>query len=440
MNKENIVIFGASGGGRLFFEKVNHHKEVVCYSDNNKELHGKEFLGLPVVAPEIIQSFDYDLIYIASLWADEIEAQLICQLNIPAEKIRRVPKSLQSRNKAYRPFEDSNTYALAKKSFLFVLDLLEEAGIPYFIDHGTLLGIVRDGDLMPWDDDIDISVPVSHRKAAIACLLENIESMPGHGSAYWRVETFRQSEEGDVGILAHLTPRDDSINKFSVTIWFIFFRNGNAEEFINIAPEHHFLSHDTIEYQGRRIRIPVEHQSYLECHYGDWRTPKKDISFNDINNYKKPEQYVRLKHYPYPTGTVGAARLAGRVITFGTFDLFHQGHINILSRARALGSGLIVGVSSDELSEAKKGFKPLFPLNERMAIIKALRDVDAIFVEESLECKRDYILKYGADILVMGDDWRGRFDDLSDICEVIYLPRTEDISTTAIKERMRHPL
>ena len=111
-----------------------------------------------------------------------------------------------------------------------------------------------------------------------------------------------------------------------------------------------------------------------------------------------------------------------RVITFGTFDLFHVGHLNILSRARKLGDRLIVGVSSDDMNEAKKGFRPLFSLAERMAIVSALRDVDEVFVEESLELKRDYILKYAADVLVMGEDWRGRFDNLRDICEVVYLP------------------
>lgn len=129
-----------------------------------------------------------------------------------------------------------------------------------------------------------------------------------------------------------------------------------------------------------------------------------------------------------------------RVITFGTFDLFHIGHLNILTRAAGLGGYLTVGVSSDELNEQKKGFRPLFPLRDRMAIVAALRVVDSVFVEESLEAKCEYVLSHRADILLMGDDWKGRFDDLHDLCEVVYLPRTEDISTTALKERMRFPV
>lgn len=127
-----------------------------------------------------------------------------------------------------------------------------------------------------------------------------------------------------------------------------------------------------------------------------------------------------------------------RVITFGTFDLFHVGHLNIIRRAAMLGEHLTVGVSSDELNRQKKGFSPLFPLKDRLAIIGSLKYVDEVFVEESLELKPEYVRRYRADILVMGADWKGRFDRLRDLCKVIYLPRTRDISTTALKERMLH--
>jgi choline-phosphate cytidylyltransferase len=126
-----------------------------------------------------------------------------------------------------------------------------------------------------------------------------------------------------------------------------------------------------------------------------------------------------------------------RVITFGTFDLFHLGHLSILERARELGDWLVVGVSTDELNRGKKGRPPVYSETERMRIVRALRVVDAVFPEESLERKRQYIRDYQADILVMGDDWTGRFDDLRDVCSVVYLPRTPSISTTATIERIR---
>lgn len=122
------------------------------------------------------------------------------------------------------------------------------------------------------------------------------------------------------------------------------------------------------------------------------------------------------------------------VITFGTFDIFHVGHLRLLQRARSLGSTLIVGVSSDSLNYQKKSRTPIYSELDRQEILKGLGCVDQVFLEESLELKRRYVEKYGASLLVMGEDWEGEFDDLSDLCKVIYLPRTHSISTTATIE------
>ncbi len=110
------------------------------------------------------------------------------------------------------------------------------------------------------------------------------------------------------------------------------------------------------------------------------------------------------------------------VITFGTFDVLHIGHLRILERAKAHGDRLVVGVSSDALNMSKKGRNPIFSETERTALIQALEVVDEVFIEESLELKADYVRQYGADVLVMGDDWAGRFDWIKEYCEVVYLP------------------
>lgn len=131
--------------------------------------------------------------------------------------------------------------------------------------------------------------------------------------------------------------------------------------------------------------------------------------------------------------------MAVTVITFGTFDILHVGHLRVIDRARALGDRLAVGVSSDALNLRKKGREPVFSQDERLQIIGALRSVDQVFLEESLEAKREYILAHDAQVLVMGDDWAGKFDEFGDICEVVYLPRTPSISTTAIIEKVAGP-
>jgi glycerol-3-phosphate cytidylyltransferase len=128
------------------------------------------------------------------------------------------------------------------------------------------------------------------------------------------------------------------------------------------------------------------------------------------------------------------------VITFGTFDVFHVGHLRVIQRAAALGDRLVVGVSADALNLRKKDRLPVFTEEERMEIVAALKPVDEVFLEESLEKKREYILTYDAQVLVMGDDWKGRFDEFNDVCRVEYLARTPAISTTALIEKIARPV
>ncbi|MBR5575281.1 MAG: glycerol-3-phosphate cytidylyltransferase [Alphaproteobacteria bacterium] len=124
-----------------------------------------------------------------------------------------------------------------------------------------------------------------------------------------------------------------------------------------------------------------------------------------------------------------------RIITYGTFDTFHWAHMNLLRRARELGDWLAVGLSTDEFN-ATKGKRSHFDYQERRRILSGVKYVDFIFPESTWEQKRDDILKYKIDVFVIGDDWQGKFDFLSDICQVVYLPRSPDISTSIIKGMM----
>lgn len=123
------------------------------------------------------------------------------------------------------------------------------------------------------------------------------------------------------------------------------------------------------------------------------------------------------------------------VITYGTFDLLHYGHIELLRRAKELADGgkLIVAVSTDEFN-AIKGKKSHMPFEKRSELVKALRYVDEIVPEENWDQKRIDVKKHKVDLFVMGDDWRGKFDELKALCEVVYLPRTEMISSTLLRD------
>ncbi|HAB9372950.1 TPA_asm: glycerol-3-phosphate cytidylyltransferase [Listeria monocytogenes] len=125
-----------------------------------------------------------------------------------------------------------------------------------------------------------------------------------------------------------------------------------------------------------------------------------------------------------------------KVITYGTFDLLHWGHIHLLKRAKALGDYLIVAISSDEFNRIKHK-EAYHSYEHRKLIIEAIRYVDEVIPENNWVQKRDDIEKYGIDVFVMGDDWEGEFDFLKDVCEVVYLPRTEGISTSQIKDELK---
>ena len=123
-----------------------------------------------------------------------------------------------------------------------------------------------------------------------------------------------------------------------------------------------------------------------------------------------------------------------RVITYGTFDLLHYGHINLLRRAKELGDYLVVVLSTDEFNWNEKQKKCYFSYEDRKKMLEAIRYVDLVVPEENWDQKRSDVQNYNIVIFVMGDDWKGKFDFLKDLCEVVYLPRTPDISTTQIKK------
>jgi glycerol-3-phosphate cytidylyltransferase len=123
------------------------------------------------------------------------------------------------------------------------------------------------------------------------------------------------------------------------------------------------------------------------------------------------------------------------VITYGTFDMFHIGHLKLLQRLKKLGDKLIVAVSTDSFNELK-GKKTLIPFEQRALIVENIKCVDQVILEENWEQKVSDIKKYNVDIFAMGNDWDGKFDFLKEYCEVVYLSRTENISTTKLKKEL----
>lgn len=128
--------------------------------------------------------------------------------------------------------------------------------------------------------------------------------------------------------------------------------------------------------------------------------------------------------------------MAKTVITYGTFDLFHIGHLKLLQRIKKLGDKLIVAVSTDEFN-ALKGKSTIIPYEQKAEIVSNIKCVDLVIPENNWEQKREDIKKYNVDIFTMGNDWEGKFDFLKEHCEVVYLDRTEGISSTQLKQTLK---
>ncbi len=125
------------------------------------------------------------------------------------------------------------------------------------------------------------------------------------------------------------------------------------------------------------------------------------------------------------------------IITYGTFDMFHVGHLRLLKRIKEMGTELIVAVSDDKFNEGK-GKKTVIPYAQRAEIVESIKYVDKVIPEQNWEQKITDVAKYGIDTFVMSDDWEGKFDFLKEHCEVVYLPRTKDISTTQLKHTVKN--
>lgn len=125
-----------------------------------------------------------------------------------------------------------------------------------------------------------------------------------------------------------------------------------------------------------------------------------------------------------------------KVITYGTYDLLHYGHINLLRRAKSLGDYLIVALSTDEFNSEKKGKKCYFSYEQRKQLLEAVRYVDLVIPENDWDQKISDVQEFKVDVFAMGSDWEGKFDFLKDYCEVVYFPRTPEISTTQIKQQL----
>ena len=286
---KKILVFGTGGAAEKFMANAGGIYDVVGFADNDPKKHGKLFHGRRIFAPSEIASLQFDQIIVASMWFADIQSQLVEQCGVNPDLVRHIPKIFTSPGKRYRPFEDDPTRAFAGRVLRHVCSFLEDRSIPCYVDHGTLLGLVRDNGLMPWDDDLDLSVADSDRHRLCAAIPDLLASMPEAGRIEWKVDLIHNSIDDVVALFMTVVDPSETINVFNAGISFFSFQNDLAVEAINWAPASHYAGGEWIESSLGPYRAPNRFEDYLALHYGNWRTPVKDMSFGQIDNFKRRE-------------------------------------------------------------------------------------------------------------------------------------------------------
>lgn len=279
-NKPHTIVFGAGGGGQKFIKNCSDIYHFIAFSDNDKNKFGTHIDGLPVIKPEEIINYSADVVVIASMWVKEISDQLI-EMGVDKEKLYVPPKNLLKNG---TPFADKATKDFGRELIFWITELLEKHKVDVYVDFGTLLGFVRDGDILDWDDDIDMSVNDYDYEKMVEIMLNNHSDMPGIGIVQWQGNIVYDTDGNKYGLLLDCIPNSESkIKPFD-----LYLRSRRRKDGFSIPmgavgnlfiPEKYFDGHDIINIKELRLKAPKNYQEYLTLVYGDWNTPKKGVDF-----------------------------------------------------------------------------------------------------------------------------------------------------------------
>lgn len=286
-DKVNVVLFGASKACENYLKYIKNNKEysnynILAIADNDRQKVNTYSHGHKVILPEEIAGYKPDKIIITSTFLSDIYEQLTSKLNFTKEIIEQAPKNSIIEYKIKGVFEEEDTRVKAEEILRFIVKLFNDYKINYFIDHGTLLGIIREQRIMPWDDDIDITILKKHYVKAIELINMNLEKIEKILACKIEIEKNKiKNNTEDIRVKVY---KEENYT-YDITIKTVNFINGEAFQNITKSPEIHFLQNSIINLWDLEIKAPYKPEEYLTIHYGDWKTPKKNTSFLDLKNY-----------------------------------------------------------------------------------------------------------------------------------------------------------
>lgn len=291
-NLENIIIFGAGNTGKEFFRLFSKHREhynVLAFADNDVEKFGKELHGIKIIDPADINQYQYDVIIIGSndkTTKESIYDQLTLKYNISKNKVSYSPKGFHK--KVFRPFMDKKTYKFASDILKILINYFNNNNLIYYLEFGTLLGIVRDNKILEWDDDIDISIRSSdflEINNKLDFLLMKLKKDFDDIGIQQEKKIRYSSPDKPIQIDLKFSSILGGINEFDINISLLYFVDGYGIQVLNKMPERMYFTNENIEWEGLKVRVPKHYEEYLEITYGNWKVPKKSTSYDDYVVY-----------------------------------------------------------------------------------------------------------------------------------------------------------
>ncbi len=281
--KMKVYIFGASVGGETYYNSAKDEIEVLGFLDNDINKHGKKIDGITIFSPDILKDINhqnYDLIVISSMYIDSIMEQL-SKLDVPKNQINFPPKSQLKTDK--KPFGTIEMRNKATRLLCTLNEVLKDEKC--YLSFGTLLGIVREDQLLPWDDDIDLSIFPKDVNRILDKIVKNIDML----STDFNFQIYkRQYSEGEIANISMYCFYEDE-DLFHISLACLNeVQEGMYSQEVNITPKSFFEGYDELGFNGHIFKAPNNYIGYLEYTYGDWETPKRDTSFFDNSlSYKE---------------------------------------------------------------------------------------------------------------------------------------------------------
>jgi len=273
------ILFGTGGAAKNFLQNDKEKRKYIIAVDNDKNKHNKSFNNLKIISPKEIEHYEYDEIIIASFFGLEIREQLL-NMGMEKNKIILPSKNILKANNKY-PFEDKATLNIAKQITKYIASLAVKKDVHLHIDWGTLLGVIRDKDLIKWDDDVDFSSLIDKYDKIFEFIKIALHSFAKNNSDInFEIHNLKNR------IYTDILSKSNAFNDFRIDIDFKYIKDGLACQVNNdiwCNPAKHIEKLDIYQWEEVEIFIPNDVENYLTYTYGDWETPKKDCSLSDYN-------------------------------------------------------------------------------------------------------------------------------------------------------------